>query len=207
VRLSFIHITILLLLLCSGCTHSYRPSDYVKWVEQEENGLRVKRVMSDFEFILQYKPVNYMIAQEKKSNSISREYAAQRTQQLANSIHFNFIIRSADDQTPVLKNQAGPDDYFARISHFLNEGQNDFRLRSGSDTFDCTFCHLEQNYGLAPENTVVLAFEPRRATTGPLFTDNLFLMYEDKVFGTGTIKMKIEKKHLDRLPEMKLDGT
>lgn len=188
--------------LISGCgKQSLAPGEYMKWVEDESNGLKVKRTLSDVIFTLQYRPVDYMMAQEFKADHISPQQLAQRRQELETALHFNLTL-SADNETQPLKNNTGPDGYFERVNHFLTDGANDFKLRCGNDTFDCSLCHLEQTYGLAPVNTLVLAFEPR-STMPVSFTHDLVLIYEDKVLGTGTVKMKIEKEKLEQMPMMK----
>lgn len=189
-------------LLLSACgKQSLAPAEYMKWVEDESNGLRVKRSLSDYVFTLQYRPVDYMLAQESGSGALPAAQLAQRRKELEQSMHFNFIIGTPGGEVSPFKANTTPEGYFERVNHFLTDGYTDFKLRSGNDTFDCTLCHAEQTYGLAPENIIVLAFEPR--TDKEInFTSDLQLVYEDKVLGTGAVKMKIEKEKLDKIPVM-----
>ncbi|WP_090996362.1 hypothetical protein [Pedobacter insulae] len=168
-----------------------KPADYVRWVEDEGNGLRVTRNMGEYAFTLQYKPVDYMIAQEARSNEIAPEYLAKRRQQLGNDLHFNFIIRSNGSNT-ALKEGTDEAGYFMRTGHFFNEGMDDFKLYSSSDTFDCNFCHLEQTYGLASESVIVLAFEPRSGQVKQPLNESLTMVYDDQVFGVGQLKVKVD---------------
>lgn len=194
---------VILFFLVSACGKQHlAPDEYMKWVEDESNGLRVKRTFSDYVFTLQYRPADYMVAQEMRSGAVPAGKRTQRSKELEQSLHFNFIIGTPGNDISPFKANTGPDGYFERINHFLNDGASDFTLRSGNDTFDCTLCHAEQTYGLAPENILVLAFEPRSGKEIVL-KDDLLLVYEDKVLGTGMVKMKIEKDKLDKIPGMK----
>ena len=47
---------LILLCSCSGVS----PAEYVKWVEDEENGLRKTKTVGEYEFNIQYCPSSYL---------------------------------------------------------------------------------------------------------------------------------------------------
>ncbi len=198
---------VLILLVLAGCgVQQYSPLEYSKWVEDEKNGLRVKRTYEELEFILQYKPTDYIIAQEAKSQQIDAASITQRKQELDNSIQFNLIVRSLNPNQTPLQNNADLDGYFSRISYFLSNGDQNFSLKIGEKTVPCTLCHLEQNYGLAPENTLVLAFNHAdKNLADEMRKHGLAFMYEDEVFDIGLLKIKIDPEQFANIPQMSLN--
>ena len=178
-----------------ACTKKLNAEQYLIWCQQEENGLRVSKEMFPFVFTLQYKSPEYIMAVNQKNETTT----TQQQQQLM----FNFLIKAMDGKTnPVMSSSNGQNTYEI-IERFNNNGNEDFKLIIAKDTFDCSFCHLEYNYGVAPLNTVVLSFEvPQLPET--YYQHDWLLQYDDKVFNTGLISIKIKQKHLQTLNSVKL---
>lgn len=197
---------VLFVCILSGCgVQSLAPLEYAKWVEDEKNGLRIKRTCRELEFVLQYKPIDYILAQEVKSNQVDAATATQRKQELANSIQFNFVIRSLNPQQTPLQNSTDLNGYFNRITYFLSNGDQNFKIKIGNKILPCTLCHLEQNYGLAPENTLVLAFNHNdQNLNNELRQHGLAFMYEDEVFDVGLLSIKIDPEQFANIPQMNL---
>ena len=62
-----------------SCTSKSLPADeYVRWLEKKENGLRVEKEMGKYKYIIQYKPVEYVLALEKKTNNITAEESKEK---------------------------------------------------------------------------------------------------------------------------------
>lgn len=182
--------------LLTSCNKSYSPSEYIKWAQQESNGLRVIKDMFPYKFILQYKSPNYIKAMSL-INAIESESPSDQT------IQFNLTIKSLDNQSHPLYTNGTNEDFHEKVKHFNDNGGEDFFLIAGVDTFLCNFCHMEYNYGVAPLSTIVLAFDvPDKVSR--YYEQDWFLVYDDKVFDTGLIRMKIRKKDLMKLNFVKL---
>ena len=89
--------------------------------------------------------------------------------------------------------------YHRRLEYYTSHVQRDLKLVVGSDTLDCSLSHFERTYGVAPYNTLVLAFDG-----GQESEEGFSLIYDDRVLGLGRTKFTIDQKDLDRLPTLKL---
>lgn len=185
-------------LFAFACNYNVPPQEIITWVEQPDKGCKVKREMGEFTFILQYKPTDYIIAYELLNEAIQKGEVQSRKKELANYMHFNLTIQAISGNA--LKYGTDPNGYFDRINYFLEGANEDFYLVTQSDTFICGLAHLEQTYGLANESTVVLGFE----VPSNNIKDDVFLVYDDRVFGVGTVKFKIPEKAFQQLPQLTL---
>ncbi|MCL4816895.1 MAG: hypothetical protein QY303_10325 [Vicingaceae bacterium] len=88
-------------------------------------------------------------------------------------------------------------EYYERLNYFDQEAQIDMKLVDGSDTLSCLLYHFERNYGIAPFNNIVLSFPGRKNQQNS--HDKVFI-FDDKVLGLGTVKIKIEKELVKKIP-------
>lgn len=188
------------LLLAACGRNSYSPLEYIRWVESEESGMKSEKTIGDYRFSLLYKPADYMIIQEYKSEDVDKTFYEKRFAELKDFQYFNLSIASADEQTPMLKcGLSNEEDYYRRLRYFSADVQKDLVLVEGNDTLECLQCHFEQNYGLAAHNTMVLVFERK-----PVSAANLqkTLVYKDKVLGTGTVCLGLDGEQLSKDPKI-----
>jgi hypothetical protein len=85
--------------------------------------------------------------------------------------------------------------------------QEDFFLLEGKDTLPCRISHFERAYGLQPKAKIVLAFDKRKTylkKTDEKTDSDKTLIFYDKVFGAGIVKLRIEKDVLNSIPQLKL---
>ncbi len=185
-----------LLVLIISCTKSYQPAEYIQWAQLESTGLRITKDMFPYKFVLQYKSPNYITA-INKINGIESELPSEQI------IQFNLTIKSLDNKTNPIFNNGTNEDFHKKVQHFNDDGSEDFYLMIGADTILCSFCHMEYNYGVAPLSTIVLAFDiPNKIDN--YYKQDWFLVYDDMVFDTGVIKIKIKKNDLMKLNLVKL---
>lgn len=55
-----------LILGSCGDQPNLAPANYVKWVRDANNGLYQSKTINEFEFSAQYKPLDFIVAQEEK---------------------------------------------------------------------------------------------------------------------------------------------
>ena len=69
----------LMILLLNGCTsRELSPREYTLYVADEVNGLKKKKLINEYEFVAQYKPVDFVIAGEYKDQLTYEVYSARK---------------------------------------------------------------------------------------------------------------------------------
>lgn len=192
-------LTILLFAMIS-CENKSSPVEYKEYVESETNGLRVKSVKQKLEFTLQFKPIDYILLNEQ-IKLLDKSEILMRRNALGNMQYYNFRIKS-DGTFRVLDYKCKDDvDYFKRIAYCSGDIQRDFYILQGTDTLQCKLFNFVRNYEMAPYIDFVLAFEGAKKST---LDESRSFIYEDKIFGVGTITLQISKNSLEKLPSLKL---
>jgi hypothetical protein len=170
------------------------PVNYMTWVENKENGLKVEKTISDVTYTLQYKPLEYVALLDLKKEQVSKPELEKKMDEYNSMQYFTFQI-SADTQQELLKKDVkGADDYNNRINYFSFEMQKDLKLIEGTDTLNCELFHFERVYGVAPYARFVLGFAATKTTTDKT------LFYDEKIFGSGKIYLTIQAKNNNQLP-------
>ena len=195
-KVSNFFMAIVILFTIMACNKTLKPNEYVLWASDVENGLRITKDIFPYQFVLQYKSPEYIKAMSTNNQVLLPEVSEQQ-------LMFNLTIKSLNDKSnPVMANDE-VQNRFEIIERFNNNGYEDFRLIIGNDTLNCSFCHLEHNYGVAPLNTIVLSFDVPKKSKEYYGYDWIFI-YDDKVFNTGRISMKLKSEYLTKLNTIKL---
>ncbi len=177
---------------------SLSPSDYVRWVENGENGLCATKQIEDFEFSILYKPLNYVALRETNKDSVTEERIEKNKDELKDLQYFTLKIK-AKEGNDLLKTGISTDqEYFDRLNYLSGFMQDDIKLIEGKDTLICKLFHMERNYGLAPYNNFVLGFSATKNENDKLVEIN------DKAFGVGKVILKIKKEDIQNIPQLKI---
>lgn len=170
--------------------------DYIKWVNNSDNGLKVEKTIEDFTYSLQYKPDEYVALMELKKDTVSATELKKKMSEYDGLQYFNFKIET-DSRTELLKkNLTQTNEYYARIQYFSFDMQKDLKLIDGKDTLDCTLFHFERVFGLAPYATFVLGFPKGDGI------NNKTLYYNEKVFGSGKIYLTVQSENIKQIPSV-----
>jgi len=193
----------LFLMIFSGCKKSsLTPVDYVKWIEDTGNGLRIEKEIGDYTFILQYKPLDYIVAMEQKSKEIKSDILSKREKALQGMDYFTLRISYSDKQKKdvMASGITTEDEYFQRSNYYSEDFQDDISLLVGKDTIACGLFNNVRNYGLAPYMDFVIGFETKDYYAPA--KDRLFIL-NDKVYGCGIIKFTISQSDIEKIPSLK----
>lgn len=195
-----IHLMILSIL--AGCgSETLKPSEYVSWCRNEKNGLLIKRSFDKIEFALQFKPLQFT-----KSLALLRgdTLTSIPTREDSTLLQFNLTLTSKTPEKNLLKSQTTAEGYFERINYLLQNAENDFKLTVGNSTYKCVLCHLEPNYGLAPQNTILLTFAP---PSNDVYNSNedIIFTYIDNLFDNGLIEVKLKASDIKKANEIQLN--
>lgn len=180
--------------------------EFMTWIENKDNGLKVEKNIGDLNFSALYKPYEYLAVMELKKGGLNKQVLKKKMQEYEGMYYFTFKITSMDQHQELLKKGIDTEqEYYSRLEYFSFGMQNDFKLIDGKDTLNCTLYHFERVYGLAPCATMVLGFTPAGKHPVGKLNNNVTLGYEDKLFGAGNVYMTFKEEDLKRIPAVKLD--
>lgn len=201
----------LIILLCisfvtflsvTGCNFNSTldESSYIKWVENEDNGLRKEKTIGDIEYILQYKPYSYIALYELKNTITTSDAVNKRIEELSGMSYFNLRMKHTKGGDIVKYNTTTPEEFFARSSYFSFDMQYDIFMVANNDTLPCALFHEVKNYGIAPFVDFVIGFEDNSEET--IYDKELII--QDRVFDNGLIKFQLTANSLKDIPSLKL---
>lgn len=192
---------ILLLSLSSCGNENLIPSDYVTWVNNEENGLLKKKTVQPLEIEAVYKPLPYIIANEKRTNEIPQIEYDKRAKELEGMHYFTVKLSIIGGKLDITNFEVETDaQQQERLAYLSFAMQDDIKLVEGTDTLPCALYHFERSYDLAPYRTFVLGFEQKEENK----TKDKTLVLDLAYFRTGPIKLNFASSDLARIPNLKL---
>jgi hypothetical protein len=195
----------LLLLLCCSCNKNkgdaLSPRDYVSWVEDPDNGLKLERTFPPITYSVQYKPYDYIIAKEEKSNSISKSTFESQYKAMDKMQYYSLRIQTAGNDL-LKEGSPSQQEYYQRQNYLTFEFQGDIQLVDGGDTLSPALFQMVGNYGLAPYVDFVMGFTTKDKLHTEILQDKYFIL-EDKVFGNGILKFIVKKEAINKTPEIK----
>jgi hypothetical protein len=166
----------------------------VKYIEDEANGLKVSKTIGDIHYSIQYKPDDYILLKEN-----NHEQSVIKKEDLKDMQYYTMqyaLVKSGKDILKVHLDNTN--DYYARTNYFSFNLQQDIYLVEGKDTMACKLFNYINSYGLSPKADFVMAFDKSKHKE----QEDKMLVLEDKVYGGGIIKLKIEKESIQQIPEL-----
>lgn len=186
-----------ILLFYSCGKQNLSPDYYVKWVENENNGLSLSKDFNDVNFQILYKPIDYIVAKEYLNGNLKKEDIKNRVKELSNMQYFTLRIKSKNSNELLNANISSENEYYQRLEYFMGPMQDDIKLIENNDTIPCALHHFERTYGLAPYNNFVLAFAPSKSNNA-----DKYFVFEDKILGTGKVTLQLKLKDINNIPNL-----
>jgi len=191
---------ILMSMVLISCSSSLSPSEYVKWVASEDNGLVKTKTIEEVSVKVQYKPLAYIIANEMRTNDIKSKVYKEREKELEGMQYYNVVLDITDARNILNYKVSDMGGQQARIQYLSFGMQQDIYLEEDGKELPCKLFHFERTYNISKERTFLLAFEQNKNT----LAKNKTLVINSPMLGTGPIKVKFLAKDLKQLPMMKI---
>ena len=186
-------------LLFTSCEKDTLPAaGYVQWVENEDNGLRISKQMGDYKLTVQYKPLDYVVLMEEKTEKLAALLLKQRTAQLDQMQYFSLRLQSAIPGANVSDLALIDNDHASVINYFTFGMQENIYLVEGKDTLSCKLFQFERTYDLAPYVDFVLAFD-QPADKQP--SDKVFV-FNDTKLGIGPVRFQVSNNTISAIPHL-----
>jgi hypothetical protein len=170
------------------------PLEYVKWVENPENGLVVKKQMGNYNFLLQYQPIAYNVLNELQKEEVEAA-VLQKEIESKEGLQYLTIKMSTIQKKPIFSGKNLTDS----IRSYLNyQIKKDFYLLEGGDTLPCQLFHYENTNGMTPYDAFVLGFKPSQTK----LNDKKFL-FKANIIDVEQVEMEIKNSAIQSIPKVK----
>ncbi len=190
----------LMFFCCFSCKHSMKAADYIRYINNKENGFKKILQIEGWNFCMQYRPYDYIMLMENKGQ-LNGYDLEKRKSELNGTAWFNISIKRIDNSiTPLRYGISSIEEYNTRLNYYLNEAEKDITLIYGSDTLRPVSYLFENNYNLSPQETMVVGFYLPKGENDP--RKNMQLSFIDRVFKNGIIKAEFSEDVLKNIPNL-----
>ena len=202
------YLLLVFLTIIMACNSSkLRPQEYVRWVENEDHGIRISKRISDIKYTLQYEPLPYVVAIDEKQQVLSKKLLEEGIKRKEGMQYYLFRIESKGSEKDILKIGLANNSkacYGDLVQYMSFDMQYDIQLIEGNDSLPCKLYQLERSYEITPYVYILLAFDDpnnNSSETEKTAFDKI-LIYKDKVFSSGTVRMQIKAKDIEKIPSI-----
>lgn len=191
-----------LLLLCMylfSCNTSgdLQPAKYLRYMESN-NSTRQTIISGNTEYIIQLATADYMACREysEQLQDTNTELLKSRINELEGHIFFIINVSKNDLGGSVIDDIQKKQKAGEMIMYYQSLAANDISLFCDEQQFFPATYHYEDNYGLAPYNTIVVGFQLPELQSG------LKLVFNDRYNDNPYIQATYSKKTLKNLPTL-----
>lgn len=199
-------------LIFSSCGRSsLNPVEYVRYVQDANNGLAVQENINGVKYVLQYQPADYLVLLETGDPNITPQAFKQEHERFKGLEHYNLQIDRkgldsllGSEQKTQRSASNGPNSvlntqYSNPTTEYLDFGiKNDIKLIEGNDTVRCAICECESDGGIHPYYSFIIGF-PKKEFNG----DRQFLL-NGKRIKAGDVKFFVTRKSITEIPEVRI---
>ena len=187
---------------CGGSEQALPPVEYVRWVKDPAHGLVQTKTINALEFTAQYKPLDFVVAQEERTPTLAQSVLEAKKEALGDHhLYYNFRIKNTEGQLSPVGSGASSDlEYQRRLGYFTFDIQQDLYLLHGQDTFPCTLFQFVRSYDVAPYVEFALGFQKPAQTT---IHKDITFVFEDRILGVGPTKLRFDQTAFTNTPAIK----
>lgn len=188
---------------CFSCGSKSLPAaDLVRWMENEDHGLRQTKTENSVTYILQYKTMDYVLASrgpevlEDSSNTESLRKDAEK------SLLFDLYITCENgNRSPLQYRVQNAEEVNDRYMYYHFRFADDVYLETDGKKIKPLYCIADKGSGL--NNT--LAFSIGFARSEAAGNDFRFVVNDTRL-GTGTVKFLFKDNNIRHIPSLKTDA-
>ena len=170
--------------------------DAKEWMEENKTSLTSTKEMDKIFFRAIYVPSfhNY-IAEYGDSLEVDNEKYAEFTKKEC----YIFSIGLTSGEGDILKSDASKLPHDLLLDYLAFRVQNDIHLEIDGKSYPCKLAHFERTYGIKPFFNINLVFDK------PDKAGDRKIVYDDRIFETGVVKLNITEESLHAVPELKVN--
>ena len=184
-----------------GRKEGVSSQEYMSWFKKYSSYLAQEIKLDSMVFAALIQPVDFLVLKSMDSADY-KAFIAERKQY--EGMEYYLFSFGDIDGNDVLKSKIFNNiDRKDLMQHFDFTIQNDFSLKDCYGERQCVFYHLEPTSGIKPYYTAVIAFERRSDKD----TCDKTIIYKDRAFGKGIIKITIPSEKLKLIPILKTSNN
>lgn len=186
------------LLLVSCGPQSLNSSDYIKWMEDEDNQLRQTKKEADVTYIIQYKGFDYVSA--KRGAVLENvEETEDLKEDASNRLLFDLYITCLNGGvSPLYYRTDDRNVVNERFYYYQFRFINDIELEVGEKKIAPLYNIADKGSGLNNTMSFSLAFDAPGAKES-----DFKLVIKDRLLGSGTVKFLFKPSYFKHIPTLK----
>lgn len=189
------------LLLLSGCLNSGTASGkkYMAYMEDEEHELKKEVVSGGVNYSFQLATPEYMACKEFGGLKDRIDTIAFYNRLKETSGYVFFLIRISNpvqSMSPMIGVEADAEEM---VMYYQSAAAYDIQLLEGKSTHPVSTYLFENNYGLAPYNTIIAGFKREH------FDEDLQLVFTDRYHDNPLLKASFTHTNIQNIPTLSLN--
>lgn len=178
-----------------SCTKTLSPNEYIEWFKNPDNGY-IQTYSEDSGLIIEviYKPSKYMALISLKGQRVDSDKISKIEKQFDSSYYFQLNIKEINPHL-IKKNSLI---YYQKLEYLSTQINNDIKLISAGDTIPCSLHHFERNYGVSPDNRILLVFDKKNQQN----ISEASILFDDQFFHHKVIHLNFDQ--LSKEPNIKI---
>ncbi len=198
-KTTIIIIMVVFFIGCGGKKNLY-PSQYLRWMNTESNGLVNKKEVDGLIYEMEYVSPEWMTLNELKTTQpVKADYerARKRYGQMEYVLFKIYDKPGTGVRSLLEKRGIDPD----QVEYYFNyQAAHDFRMIAGKDTFPSALYAFSKTYGVSKE----FAFEMAFAVPDSDRTNDNRVEWSDGAMGNGLMKFGFSSSDIKNIPGLKL---
>jgi regulatory protein YycI of two-component signal transduction system YycFG len=171
------------------------PIEYVRWVEDKKNGLRITHQEGAFFYELQYQPLEYLVVMQERTEQIEASLLKEEMDKRGDLQYFKLKMYTEKGKGLLSRDELNIEN---KELYLLSGLQQEMMLLQAGDTLRCVMFHFESSNNLVPYDQCMLAFEEPSDSK----TDILFI-YRTNKYENGGVRIPIKRENINRIPQLK----
>ncbi|PZF74798.1 hypothetical protein DN068_00960 [Taibaiella soli] len=191
----------MLLLSCGGSYDHNSPAGFIRYMEDPANGCCRTVETNAMIYKIQLATPQYMACREliNKTGSIDAELWKKRLAELDGTVFFIVKMARKNKENTTEGTSMTDQEHAAQMEAYYGQlAAADFSLIQNGSELQKLAYHFENNYGLSPENTIIIGFSVKNVQK------DLSLTFNDRYTHTPAIKAEFSQSTISQLPNIQL---
>lgn len=203
------YLLFLALLILVSCKKEIRTlSDYNKYLNDMDHGLKKERTFNNLKIGVKLLPPDYLLL--KEINSIAKESYSKKLSEYQKSLSFLLTLTFGDGKAeagnnPVAFGVNDYQEYKERFIHLNFELYEDIKLvLDNKEEYTPVLISFENTYGQGDALNTTIVFSPKKDKTEFVKTSSYTFVYNDRIYSTGLNKFTFKKEDLENSPHINI---
>lgn len=175
--------------------------NYCDWYRSYASYLSKESRVDSMVFAIQYMPTDFLAY--KEDEAIPFDTLLEKRKDYENMEYFIFSFGDIEGNDVLKSKRFNKVEPLDLSMHFNFGMEQDFTMEDCYGKRKCLFYHLEQHGGIKPYYTATIAFN----RVSEADTCDKTIIYKDRAFDKGIVRLTITKDKLQTIPRIKLKET